>query len=264
MKGDKKVLKTSFEIQRDIMLSKLFKKIKLSNPAKLVLWSLAAHYNNDTGKIYPSQSTIADTTGLDRFMVNKAIKELTKIGFLISAGEIGKSKTYFFTSKFFESIEIISKASSEKYVCQIDTPHVSNRHTPLCQIDTQTNNINKDLKKSDFFKKNNIKESRWGEYFDVFEKMSKKALEDWKALQGYDKEKDLIRIRKETKKNEINSQAAEERKAIKPTSPLDFDFDQATDYLNNLPPMLYNSYFATELRKKYNLEAPKYANSGTF
>ncbi|OGI29301.1 MAG: hypothetical protein A2287_00645 [Candidatus Melainabacteria bacterium RIFOXYA12_FULL_32_12] len=44
-----------------------------------------------------------------------------------------------------------------------------------------------------------------------------------------------------------------EQKSIKPSSPLDFNFKQAKKYLEELPEFLKDSYFAKELKKKWDL-----------
>lgn len=45
----------------------------------------------------------------------------------------------------------------------------------------------------------------------------------------------------------------EEQNNVKAGSPLDFNYEEAKEFLENLIPGLQNSYFARELRKKWNL-----------
>lgn len=45
----------------------------------------------------------------------------------------------------------------------------------------------------------------------------------------------------------------EDQRNIKPGCPMDFSFEEAQQYLESLIPELKNSYFARELRKKWNL-----------
>lgn len=99
----------NYEIQRQIGKSRLFKRIKLTHSAKLVLLSLIDFYNIKNKYANVNQSTIADETGIPRQGVNTAIAELRRAGLIISANKLGFSCVYKLTDKFFESIRVINE-----------------------------------------------------------------------------------------------------------------------------------------------------------
>ena len=74
-------------------------------------------------------------------------------------------------------------------------------------------------------------------------------------MQGYEKEDWLKMKRKELfhikASKELKEKLENDKKNC--SSPLDFNREQAINYLNNLPAILKTSYFAIELRKKWNL-----------
>jgi DNA-binding MarR family transcriptional regulator len=203
---------TSFEILRDTVMSGIFAKIKMTDTAKLVLWVLASHFNNETGQCYPSQTTIAAKLGKTRETVCRAMSELKKIGLIKSTGSAGNNKTYFFTTIFYSAIITVKKAEKKTY--QNDTTTYQNDTGNLYQIDTQTNKVRtKNLTKKEFFKKNSILEKKWGNYFETFQKMSEKEIETWKSLEGYNKAPYLIQKAKDYRAKEISAAENARRQA---------------------------------------------------
>ena len=97
-------LMTQFEVINAIYDSKLFSKIKLTAGARLVLISLARHYNPLRQDSFPSYSCIAAHTGVSKKSVERAIKELTEKGLVVYTTE--KVNHYRFTDYFFSVVKM--------------------------------------------------------------------------------------------------------------------------------------------------------------
>ena len=154
---------TSFELQKLITVNQFFSQISLSPLARLTLRALIDYYNHNTGKMYPSQIRLAADIGCWRQDASKAIRELKKIGLIISAGSIGKNNTYFFTEKFFVLIhnnfsqklstnDNITAIRAENNLSDIPTGTCRKNGHDLSDIPTVKNNQTNNLKKSKFFK----------------------------------------------------------------------------------------------------------------
>ena len=85
--------------------------------------------------------------------------------------------------------------------------------------------------------------------------LSDNELINYKKLQGYEKEDWLKSKRKDIFQKKQTEDLQQKIKADKKniSSPLDFNKEQAIEFINNLPVNLRNSFFAMELRKKWNL-----------
>lgn len=55
---------------------------KLNGSSRMVLAVLAFHHNRDTGKLCPSQQTIAREAGISRMHLTRVLRSLTESGFL--------------------------------------------------------------------------------------------------------------------------------------------------------------------------------------
>lgn len=139
---------TSYDIQKMITTSRLFKKVKLENSTKLVLRALIDYYNADRENTYPSQLRLSEDTDLSIRTVERAIKELKLKGVIISAGQSGKHNTYKLTNLFFKFIlsgEQEKNNPRQDDGSTTDTMTVDHRHS-----DGQTNK--EKIKKHNNFK----------------------------------------------------------------------------------------------------------------
>ncbi len=119
---------TQFEVINAIYDSKIFSEVKLTAGARLVLISLARHYNPSKDEFFPSYSCIASHTGVSKKSVERAIKELVGAGLITYRTE--KVNRYRFTGRFFASVNL-SVTPRQNDVCD-------QRH-----FDAQTNNHEK-------------------------------------------------------------------------------------------------------------------------
>lgn len=135
---------SSFDISKAITFSRIFSKVDLTASARQVLRCLADFYNPKKGLVYPGQNTIADCTGVSQRSVITGIKELRTKGLILTTGNAGERLNYYFTTKFFELIQIALPSEKSSH----DTPEISSQHEQ--HESKQINNIKS-------FKKNNLK-----------------------------------------------------------------------------------------------------------
>ena len=239
LKLKKEKMMTQFELSK-ITLKNL-SKFELSPTGKLVLLSLVNCHNPEKAEVFPRQKTIADELGISERSVVRAIKEITNCQIVIC--EVKKSNRYKFTSKFFELVKLSLPE------CQIVTSQSDKLSPPYREqkSEEKNNNNNKILnfQMTEFQRK----------YADVFEKLSEYDVMKYKTLQGYEKEKWLLNKRKELFQQVENKQLqlkidSEKQKGC---TPLDFSKEQAIEWLENLPALLQNSFYAKELRRLWNL-----------
>lgn len=95
---------TQFEVINAIYDSKILSSIKLTAGARLVLISLARHYNPSNDEFFPSYTCISDHTGVSRKSVERAIKELVAAGLITYRTE--KVNRYRFTGRFFACVKM--------------------------------------------------------------------------------------------------------------------------------------------------------------
>jgi len=95
---------TQFEVINAIYDSKILSEVKLTAGARLVLISLARHYNPSNDEFFPSYSCIASHTGVSKKSVERAIKELVGAGLITYRTE--KVNRYRFTGRFFASVNL--------------------------------------------------------------------------------------------------------------------------------------------------------------
>ena len=103
-----KVKSTSFEINKLITSTQLFSRIKLTVSARLVLRCIVDYWNFKMSCAYPTQTTIAQCTGLSEVAVGKAVKELNTKG-LIDKQKRRKRIYYHFTLKFLGYLNLLPK-----------------------------------------------------------------------------------------------------------------------------------------------------------
>ncbi len=188
---------------------KSLNKFKLSPTSKLVLLTLVDCYP----KIFPSQSFIAKQLGIGLTSVKKAVSELKKMGFIMY--ETKKVNNYAFTSKFFGLI----------------------KSDPL-KVEKETLNRSK----SDY---KQIKEKRNKQSTNV---QKNPTFSQRSSEPAYLKEYKKRKYYHNNQQTGINYPKWAPEK-IEKSSPLDFNKQEALKYLENLPKILENSYFAKELRK---------------
>ena len=227
---------SQFELSK-IVLENLHK-FDLSPTAKLVLLALVNCYNPSNADVFPKQKTLADQLGISERSVIRAIKEIVACQFVIYETKI--TNRYKFTSTFFDLVNLSYPE------CQKDTTDYDKLSRPYIeQKKEQKSNKVLSFELTEFQKK----------YADVFKKLSESDLLKYRALQGFEKEAWLLSQRKEQFKADASKELQLKIALDKKTtgSPLEFDKDQAIEFLKNLPPMLHNSFFARELRKKWSL-----------
>lgn len=95
---------TQFEVINAIYDSKLLSEVKLTAGARLVLISLARHYNPSNDEFFPSYSCISSHTGVSKKSVERAIKELVNAGLITYRTE--KVNRYRFTGRFFACVKM--------------------------------------------------------------------------------------------------------------------------------------------------------------
>ena len=119
---------TQFEVINAIYDSKILSSVKLTAGARLVLISLARHYNPSNDEFFPSYACIASHTGVSKKSVERAIKELVGAGLITYRTE--KVNRYRFTGRFFASVNL-------------SVPQRQNDGSLQRQNDEQTNNNEK-------------------------------------------------------------------------------------------------------------------------
>ena len=243
---------SQFELSKVAL--KNLNKFDLSPTAKLVLLALIDCYNPRKEEIYPKQKTIADDLGISDRSVTRAIKEITDAGLLIY--ERKYQNRYKMTPVFFGLLSLKVDPSNN--------PTLS-KNKKLSPVSCQSVGLENDslspacIEQKEEQKKNKILSFGLTEfqkkYADVFEKLSENEIERYKTLQGYEKESWLKAKKKDFFQVQSSKALQEKLKNDKKNtgSPLDFNKEQAIEYLRDLPEFLKNSYFAKELRKKWKL-----------
>jgi len=207
---------SSFDINKAITFKKFFAKIKLSPSARLVIRCLVDFWNPTKGLVYPGQKVIAECTGLTERSVTSAVEELRSCG-LIYTTRRASGLNYYFSTKFFEALEFFEEKNSEYSGKKFGYKSEKISDPYKEQIKEQKNNNVIKLKN-----------------------------EFWERDHTVDHTVSVDSTRK----------LLEEKNNLKKGSPLDFNFEEAKNFLDNLLPELQNSFFAVELRKKWNLPSP--------
>ena len=125
---------TQFDVINAIYDSKILSEVKLTAGARLVLISLARHYNPSKDEFFPSYTCISSHTGVSKKSVERAIKELVAAGLITYRTE--KVNRYRFTGHFFASVKMTP-------------PQRQNDDCDRGQNVAQTNNFEKRKNKSE-------------------------------------------------------------------------------------------------------------------
>lgn len=199
---------SSFDLSKAVTFSGIFSKIKLSPSARLVLRCLVDFWNPSKGLVFPGQKKIAEYTGSSDKSITNAVNELRKENLILTSGPAGGKLKYFFTPKFFELVKIAESPvkNAEDTTVKI-TVHEQKKHE---QNIKQINNNQKIIILSNGFK---VKTDFQREYIDVFENLTPVQIDKYKLLEGFEREKWLIKKRQEFRKQneikQINESAAD-------------------------------------------------------
>jgi len=188
---------SSFDLSKSITFSGIFSKIKLSPSARLVLRCLIDFWNPEKGLVFPGQRKLAEYTGVKLRSVNSAVNELRKENLIFTAGAAGEKLKYSFTTKFFELTKV---AQGNAKIAQEVSANIAYHEQK--KPEQNTKQINTITILSNGFK---IKTDFQKEYIDIFEKLTTKQIEKYKLLEGFEREKWLIKKRQEFRKVEKNS-----------------------------------------------------------
>lgn len=215
---------TNFDLMSAVYRSGIAKKFKLNPSSFAVLIGLCNHYNNKKGVVFPSIEYLMEHLNLSKPTVIKAINDLIDKRLILKTKQ-GCHNVYAFTNVLFDTLHIEMGKT-----CQATAPKgkefVPNRLNNFTSKGKETlpkqdnlNKINNNNKVISFYKNNN--NYRQNEYFS-----NSKSIDSVKEL-------------------------LEEYKTIKKGSPLDMDKAEALQWLSELPVFLKESYFAIEVRKKW-------------
>lgn len=220
---------TNFDLMSAIGTSELASGFDLKTTTFAVLFNLCNCYNYKSGVVFPSIETLARRTNASEKTVSSAIKELVEKRLIIKTKK-GKHNVYCFTNVFWEFIKIqadktnkITRPKNQKNTSKSFHHTGKNYNSIPVNFTGKQNNINK-INNNYYLRQNfsNDKNQPEGQNY--------KSIEKTQAEQA-------------------------EIKNIKLGSPLDLSKEEALNYLTGLIPELKKSYFAKELRKKWNFSA---------
>jgi AraC-like DNA-binding protein len=97
---------------RFVIATRNMDKTGLNNSEVMVLWCLAAHVHENSGKVDPSISSIAAECGLSTSSVKRAIKNLVSMNFLfvepaVNPRETHDTNTYHLNIRLIESKKLV-------------------------------------------------------------------------------------------------------------------------------------------------------------
>lgn len=205
---------SSFEITKILIQCKIIKNNNLSSTAGMVLIALSTYYNPKTRIMYPSQQTLADVCNLHRRTVSRAVQELRDNNLIISAFESGNSSKYSFTDHLYNIIFKNNPSNKMRQSSLGDATHKRNS----CDTQAYKHENNKVFKK------------------DLF---NKKISNETASSPTVERTLVLLHEIENNKKMAV--------------SPLEFDYNDAFNYLQNVPAILENSESVKFLRNKYNI-----------
>lgn len=212
--NDKKPKINGFNLAQRLYTCGIASAFELNPTQLLVLIGLSSHFNPDKSVVFPSQGYLAKKLNISERSVVRAINELVKKRLIVKSKN-GNNNLYAFTSIFFDAV---------------------NMSETQRQSDTQVSDKMADKQYNSNYKNNSTD----------FQK-NKSSLSH---LEDHLKRKNLIE-----QKHRLNqtTQYIQDQKSIKAGSPLEFNKQQAIDYINNLGEFALNSYFAKQLKEKWNL-----------
>ena len=75
-------------------MGRVLERLRLPAREKLVALALANYYNDALGKAWPSKETLCAVTGLSRSSIDRAVRDLKKLGIITVAKESGENSKY--------------------------------------------------------------------------------------------------------------------------------------------------------------------------
>ena len=247
---------SAFKLNQLVIRKRVAKVYNLKPSSVLVLMGLVDCYNEKNGIVFPSIRYLQECMNISSdSTVLLAIKELVAKRLIIkSKGRVKKSQyqhnIYAFTRVFFEFL--YSDDAIEPPMNFIESAR-DIQSKPHVNITTKNKREMEKEKEASFLK--NLSEFQM-RYIDVFKKLSESEMQEYKKLQGFDKEPWLIGKRRAFKEKE---KSIAQRKLFKEyeenaSCPLDWSKDEQLEYYKGLPPILKNSYYAKAIREKWGLE----------
>lgn len=237
---------SGFELTKLVYEKNVAKSFNLKMSSFAVLIALTNHYNPAKRLVFPSIMLLCERLNCAKSTIILAIDDLIAKGLILKIKK-GKRNAYSFTSALFEYLEI---NRSEKRNNRNDNQ--SDRYeNQTCLYITNKKEIKE---KEVVFSLKNLSEFQ-KRYIDVFEKLSEKELQEYKKLQGFDKEPWLIGKRRAFKDKEksIAQRKLQKEYAENACCPLDWSKDEQLAFYKGLPPILKNSYYAKAIREKWGL-----------
>ena len=121
-------------------MGRVLEKLRLPPREKLVALALANYHNDELGKAWPSQATLCAVTGLSRSSIDRAVRDLKKLGIITVTKEQGEKAKYAHNVYRFNraspgDMENFYAPNSMKTMCQKQPePCVLETHNPLSTL----------------------------------------------------------------------------------------------------------------------------------
>ena len=113
------------------------KDVRLSSNDKIVYFTLVGYMNHKTGKCYPRDSTIKKDTGISRSSIQRATRQLAKLGYL-TIKRLASTNLYLLTQQM-----ILEKTRIDHVKSQADTTEGSQRDLLIKPLYKTSNRYNK-------------------------------------------------------------------------------------------------------------------------
>ncbi|MEI7475543.1 MAG: helix-turn-helix domain-containing protein [bacterium] len=215
----KKVKINGFNLAQRLYISGAAKQFELNPTQMLVLIGLASHYNPEKSVVFPSQEYLAKNLNISERSVVRAINELIKKRLIVKSKN-GNNNLYAFTAIFFGAVDMAPES------CQSDT---------LLGVKMSDKQYNSNYKNNSSDFRKNKKAEKESTISNIEEHIKRKGAFEQKTRIAQTKT------------------YIEQQKKVEIGSPLDFDKQQAIDYIENLGTFAQSSYFAKKLKEKWNL-----------
>ena len=113
------------------------KDVRLSSNDKIVYFTLVGYMNHKTGKCYPRYSTIKKDTGISRSSIQRATRQLAKLGYL-TIKRLASTNLYLLTQQM-----VLDKTRIDHVKSQADTSEGSQRDLLIKPLYKTSNRYNK-------------------------------------------------------------------------------------------------------------------------
>ena len=113
------------------------KDVRLSSNDKIVYFTLVGYMNHKTGKCYPRYSTIKKDTGISRSSIQRATRQLAKLGYL-TIKRLASTNLYLLTQQM-----VLEKTRIDRVKSQADTSEGSQRDLLIKPLYKTSNRYNK-------------------------------------------------------------------------------------------------------------------------